>query len=156
MTVDANSIDLAAVMSEHLETAEPDLLRELLRTFVQALMSADADAACGAEYGTNSGERSNTRNGYRSRGWDTRTGSIERGQQISQPALPQEDPVVARSACRSVSGEVGRRRTAARTSWESSSSARLSLAALHRRRVGASLRPVSPRFLRPRPAARRR
>jgi hypothetical protein len=72
MTVDPNSIDLAAVMAEHLETAEPDLLRELLRTLVQVLMSADADAACGAEYGTNSGERSNTRNGYRPRGWDTR------------------------------------------------------------------------------------
>ena len=77
MTVDPNSIDLAAVMAEHLESAEPDLLRELLRTFVQALMSADADAACGAEYGTRSSERTNTRNGYRSRGWDTRTGSIE-------------------------------------------------------------------------------
>ena len=77
MTVDVNSIDLAAVMAEHLETAEPDLLRELLRTFVQALMSADADAACGAAYGTRSAERINTRNGYRARGWDTRTGSVE-------------------------------------------------------------------------------
>jgi len=77
MTVDPNSIDLAQVMTEHLETAEPDLLRELLRTFVQALMSADADAACGAPYGTRSSERTNTRNGYRSRGWDARVGSIE-------------------------------------------------------------------------------
>ena len=64
-------------MAEHLETAEPDLLRELLRSFVQALMSADADAACGAPYGTRSSERTNTRNGYRSRGWDARVGSIE-------------------------------------------------------------------------------
>jgi hypothetical protein len=31
MTVDPNSIDLARVMTEHLETADPDLLRELLR-----------------------------------------------------------------------------------------------------------------------------
>jgi transposase-like protein len=77
MTVDPNSIDLAAVMAEHLETAEPDLLRELLRTFVQVLMSADADAACGAAYGTRTLERTNTRNGYRTRGWDTRVGSIE-------------------------------------------------------------------------------
>ena len=77
MTVDPNSIDLAQVMTEHLESAEPDLLRELLRTFVQALMSADADAACGAEYGTRSPERVNSRNGYRTRAWDTRVGSIE-------------------------------------------------------------------------------
>ena len=77
MTVDPNSIDLARVMTEHLESAEPDLLRDLLRLFVQALMSADADAACGAAYGTRSAERTNTRNGYRPRGWDTRAGSIE-------------------------------------------------------------------------------
>jgi len=61
MTVDPNSIDLAAVIAEHLESAESDLLSELLRTFVQALMSADADAACGAAYGTRSSERTNTR-----------------------------------------------------------------------------------------------
>ena len=77
MTVDPNSIDLAAVMAEHLERAEPDLLRELLRMFVQALMSADADNACGAEYGTRSPERTNSRNGYRPRPWDTRVGTME-------------------------------------------------------------------------------
>jgi putative transposase len=85
MTVDPNSIDLARVMTEHLETADPDLLRELLRVFVQALMSADADAECGAAYGTGSSERTNTRNGYRSRGWDTRAGSIE----LAVPRLRQ-------------------------------------------------------------------
>jgi putative transposase len=77
MTVDPNSIDLARLMTEHLERAEPDLLRELLRTFVQALMSAEADAACGAEYGTRSPDRTNSRNGYRPREFDTRVGTIE-------------------------------------------------------------------------------
>jgi transposase-like protein len=77
MTVDPNSIDLPELLGEHLERAEPDLLRELLRVFVQALMSADADAACGAEYGTRSPERTNQRNGYRPRPWDTRVGSVE-------------------------------------------------------------------------------
>ena len=72
-------------MTEHLETADPDLLRELLRMFVQALMSADADAECGAAYGTRSSERTNTRNGYRSRGWDTRAGTIE----LAVPKLRQ-------------------------------------------------------------------
>ena len=77
MTVDPNSIDLPEVVGEHLERAEPDLLRELLRIFVQALMSAEADAVCGAEYGTRSPDRVNSRNGYRPREFDTRTGTIE-------------------------------------------------------------------------------
>jgi putative transposase len=38
MTVDPNSIDLPAFMAEHLQRAEPDLLRSMLSTFVQALM----------------------------------------------------------------------------------------------------------------------
>jgi hypothetical protein len=55
MTVDPNCIDLPAFMAEHLERAEPDLLRSMLSTFVQALMSAEADAICGAP--TASGRR---------------------------------------------------------------------------------------------------
>ena len=51
MTVDPNSIDLPTFMAEHLERAEPDLLRSMLSTFVQALMSAEADAICGAPSG---------------------------------------------------------------------------------------------------------
>ncbi len=42
--------------------------------FADALMSASADAVCGASYGQRSEHRSNTRNGYRRRGWDTRAG----------------------------------------------------------------------------------
>ena len=40
-------------------------------------MSADADAVCGAGYGQRSIDRTNTRNGYRRRGWDTRARSID-------------------------------------------------------------------------------
>ncbi len=69
MTADDHSIDLAQVMSEHLERAEPDLLRSLLKLFVETLMGADADAVCGAPYGTRSPERTNSRNGYRARDW---------------------------------------------------------------------------------------
>ena len=46
-------------------------------TFMQALMSAEADAMCGAPYGERSEERTNRRNGYRVRAWDTRTGTID-------------------------------------------------------------------------------
>ena len=77
MTVDPNSIDLPAFLAEHLQRAEPDLLRSMLSTFVAALMSAEADAICGAPYGERSLERTNSRNGYRTRDFDTRTGTME-------------------------------------------------------------------------------
>src|SRR4249919_2259190 len=70
------SIDLPAWMAEQLSQASPDLLRQMVQTFAEALMSAAADAVCGAGYGQRSPDRSNTRNGYRHRGWDTRAGSI--------------------------------------------------------------------------------
>jgi len=54
-----------------------DLLREMVAVFAQMLMSADVDAVCGAAYGRRSPERVNRRNGYRTRSWDTRVGSIE-------------------------------------------------------------------------------
>src|SRR5918994_1356906 len=76
MTANLNPIDVPAVL-EQLQHAEPDLLRSMLTAFVQTLMSADADAICGAEYGTRSADRINRRNGYRSREWDTRAGTIE-------------------------------------------------------------------------------
>jgi len=71
------SIDLSGWLAEQLTQASPDLLRQMLATFVEALMGADADAICGAPYGERSEERTNTRNGYRRRGWDTRAGTIE-------------------------------------------------------------------------------
>jgi len=71
------SIDLSGWLTEQLGQASPDLLRQMITTFVQALMSADADAVCGAEYGVRSTRRTNTRNGYRQREWDTRAGTIE-------------------------------------------------------------------------------
>src|SRR3954467_365973 len=71
------SIDLSGWLSEQLGQASPDLLRQMITTFVQALMGAEADAVCGAEYGVRSGERTDTRNGYRRRDWDTRAGTIE-------------------------------------------------------------------------------
>jgi putative transposase len=76
MTVTPNPNDLPAVLDQ-LQRADPDLLRSMLTTFVQALMSADADAVCGAEFGARSADRTNRRNGYRHRDWDTRAGTIE-------------------------------------------------------------------------------
>ena len=72
-----SSIDPARFLSEQLAQASPDLLRQLLTTFVNALMSAEADAVCGAEYGQRSPDRTNVRNGYRAREFDTRAGTLE-------------------------------------------------------------------------------
>jgi transposase-like protein len=72
-----SSINPARFLHEHLQVASPDLLRHLLTTFINTLMSAEADALCGAEYGTSSPERVNTRNGYRHRDFDTRAGTLE-------------------------------------------------------------------------------
>ena len=71
------SIDLSGFLDEQLAQASPDLLRQMLKTFAEALMGADADARCGAGYQQRSSERTNSRNGYRERRWDTRAGSIE-------------------------------------------------------------------------------
>jgi putative transposase len=72
-----SSIDLSGWLSEQLGQASPDLLRQMITTFVQALMGAEVDAVCGAEYGARSAERTNTRNGYRVREWDTRAGTVD-------------------------------------------------------------------------------
>jgi len=70
------SIDVSGWLQEQLAQASPDLLRAMVTTFAEALMSAEADAVCGAGYGERSDQRVNTRNGYRRREWDTRAGSI--------------------------------------------------------------------------------
>ena len=71
------TMDPLAWLRKHLEEADIDLLREMLRTFIQALMSAETDALCGAPYGERSSDRVNRRNGYRPRDFDTRAGTME-------------------------------------------------------------------------------
>ncbi|BDE14610.1 hypothetical protein MKCMC460_45840 [Mycobacterium sp. 20KCMC460] len=73
----AHDIDLPALLAERLTTTHPDVLRELLATFIHTLMGAEADALCGAAYGQRSSERTNSRNGYRHRQFDTRAGSLD-------------------------------------------------------------------------------
>jgi putative transposase len=64
-------------LEEQLAQASPDLLRGMVKSFAEALMGAEADAVCGAPYGERSDERVTKRNGYRSREWDTRAGTVE-------------------------------------------------------------------------------
>jgi Transposase, Mutator family len=56
------TVDPLVWLGKHLEEADTDLLREMLRTFIQHLMSAQADAICGAPYGERSSVRVNHRN----------------------------------------------------------------------------------------------
>src|SRR6185312_12722249 len=70
-------IDPARMLGQALSDASPDLMRTLLSTVINALLSVDADAVCGAEYGQVSPERVNSRNGYRHRELDTRVGTID-------------------------------------------------------------------------------
>jgi putative transposase len=72
-----SSIDPVSFLHDQLASASPDLLRSMLTTFVNTLMSAEADAICGAPYGMPSPGRVNVRNGYRQRDFDTRAGTLE-------------------------------------------------------------------------------
>ncbi len=71
-----DSVPLRALAEENLASASPDLLRAMVKTFADALMSAEADVLCNAEYGQVNEERVNHRNGYRPREWDTRAGTV--------------------------------------------------------------------------------
>ncbi len=71
------TMDPGSWLVKHLENEDGDLLREMIKTFAEALMSAEAQAICGAGYGEVSAERANSRNGYRVREFDTRAGTIE-------------------------------------------------------------------------------
>ena len=72
-----DSIDPTGWLDDQLASARPDLLRTMVKTFADAVMSAEADQVCNADYGTHSTERTNSRNGYRARDWDTRAGTVE-------------------------------------------------------------------------------
>jgi transposase-like protein len=81
-------VDPAGLLGEALSDASPDLMRHLLQTMINALLSADADAVVGAEWGERSPDRTTHRNGYRHRdlapplgassgGTPTRAGTID-------------------------------------------------------------------------------
>src|SRR5258708_7261549 len=74
-----------ARFEDTLESASPDLLREMIRGFAQRMMDAEVEQLCGAGYGEVSPDRVNSRNGYRRRDWDTRAGTIE----VAVPKLRQ-------------------------------------------------------------------
>jgi putative transposase len=72
-----NNMDALGWLRKQLDAEDSDLLREMVRTFAERLMAAEADVLCNAGYGEVTPERTNSRNGYRARQLDTRVGSID-------------------------------------------------------------------------------
>ncbi len=72
-----DSMDALDWLRNRLEKADPDLLRQMVQSFADALMGAEADALCDAGYGERTPDRKNSRNGYRERRWDTRVGTMD-------------------------------------------------------------------------------
>ena len=75
--VNLNKMDALAWLRKHLDDDGSDVLREMVRGFAEQLMAAEVDVLTGAGWGEVTPERVNHRNGYRSRPFDTRVGSID-------------------------------------------------------------------------------
>jgi len=74
MTTAKKTIALAELVEKG---ADADLLREMIQHVAQRMMDMDVESLCQAAYGERTVERTNSRNGYRDRQWDTRTGSVD-------------------------------------------------------------------------------
>lgn len=70
-------MDLASFVGKLLEDDDVDVLREGVRVLAQAIMDAEVSAQIGAGLHERTPERTAHRNGYRTRTWDTRVGTIE-------------------------------------------------------------------------------
>jgi putative transposase len=70
-------MDLSAFVGKLLEEQDGDVLREGIRVLAQALMETEVAGLIGADRYERSAERTAYRNGYRTRTWDTRVGTIE-------------------------------------------------------------------------------
>jgi putative transposase len=72
-----HSMTIEQAVREVMESEHADVLRESVRLVVQELMNAEVSELIGAELGERTPDRATWRNGYRSRQWDTRVGTIE-------------------------------------------------------------------------------
>lgn len=57
--------------------ADGDFLRQMVQYVAQRLMDMDVEGLCAAGYGERTPERANSRNGFRDRVWETRTGAVD-------------------------------------------------------------------------------
>ena len=72
-----NSMDLLELLRKRGMDGDVDFLREALQVLVEGIMDAEVSAQIGAQHGERSPDRVTHRNGYRSRDWDTRVGTME-------------------------------------------------------------------------------
>src|SRR5215211_858873 len=70
-------MDITSFVGKLLEENDVDLLREGVRVLAQAVMDTEVSSQIGAAPYERSSSRSAYRNGYRTRTWDTRVGTIE-------------------------------------------------------------------------------
>jgi transposase-like protein len=70
-------MDITSFVGKLLEQDDVDALREGVRVLAQAVMETEVSSQIGAAPYERSSERSAYRNGYRTRRWDTRVGTIE-------------------------------------------------------------------------------
>lgn len=70
-------MDLSAFVGKLLAEHDGDVLREGVRVLAQALMEAEVSSRIGGERYERSEDRTAYRNGYRTRTWDTRVGTLE-------------------------------------------------------------------------------
>jgi transposase-like protein len=70
-------MDVTAFVGKLLEEDDVDLLREGVRVLAQALMETEVSSQIGAAPYERSSSRTAYRNGFRTRTWDTRVGTIE-------------------------------------------------------------------------------
>jgi transposase-like protein len=68
---------ITSFVGKLLEQDDVDALREGVRVLAQAVMETEVSTQIGAAPYERSSERSAYRNGYRTRRWDTRVGTIE-------------------------------------------------------------------------------
>jgi putative transposase len=57
--------------------ADGELLRDMIQYVAQRMMELDTEGLCAAAYGERNPERINSRNGYRERLWQTRSGAVD-------------------------------------------------------------------------------
>ncbi len=72
-----NRMDFSSFVSKLLAEEDTDVLREGVRVLAQALMDAEVSTQIGAERYERTDARTARRNGYRTRRWDTRVGTVE-------------------------------------------------------------------------------
>ena len=70
-------MNLLELLLERCRDRDVDFLREGLHVLVEGIIDAEVSAQIGARHGERNPERLTHRNGYRSRDWDTRVGTIE-------------------------------------------------------------------------------